>query len=403
MQRQAYLKLMFTVSILAASIFGAVRVSMATQIKDIVLQVFQNSLPIYDRPSLKATALQTLVLGQRLIWNGTTQEAEGRRWMQVGFGSVQGWASPGNGDVYVTNPNRITSGFDLSAIIEVEVSRMALHQTPAMNSDITAQVPVGTQLKIIEGPVVADLYSWWEVQTNGASPAKQGWIVDLNAGQLKLIKPLQVYGYNVCDGFNIRVFGVLGWDSIVNSLKFLIPGNEKITCLASGNLKGDKTPVVVVLSRLPGKTKSPIDGTDTLRIYDQHEAANVWSKIYEKTTNGFALTEDLSLHDVVGDGKPLLLWTSRNDGTGHYLEITVLRYSTAAGMQPVLSEPSLYKGTVQVGEGNIVLLGGYLRDDEPNCCGTGLVRIGYAWQNNEFVKTVDEILQNPGLFQGAQK
>ncbi len=361
---------------------------------DLVIQVYGDQpVNVYDRASASGSILGTATTGARMLWNGITQQSENRNWIQVTYLGAAGWASPDTNAVYQIDPSRITEGIDRSAVVQPSARTLNVYQAPAVSSGVVSQLPVGAQLTVTDGPVTADLYTWWQIKVNGQSNVA-GWIPD-TVDNLQTVTPLQVYGINVCDGFNLKTYGVAGWDSIVQSLPSLVP--EKILCLASSNLAGTNTPFVIVLSRVQGQLDN--ETRDTLHIFQPDGQA--WFKIYEQTTDDFVRTADLRLHDLTNDGKPAILWTTVNDGTGHVMNVRVLRYHPVAGVQPILTTIGLYKGSVQMsGTGSIVLLQADYAANEPNCCPSGIERWGYVWQNNEFVQTVNDKLKNPGALQG---
>lgn len=164
----------------------------------------------------------------------------------------------------------------------------------------------------------------------------------------------------MCDNFNLNRFGVVGWDSFM-------------TVITSSNLRGDNIPVVTVLSHNPSQNNP----RHVVRAFELRGAD--WAKIFEKVTEPFVKTERLGAYDLLGDGIPTLVWLTRNDGTGSYLNVSAYRYNASAGMAQVFDQSGLYKGNVQIGVGNIVLFQPILKANEANCCPTGYNRMGFQW------------------------
>src|SRR5260221_386214 len=104
---------------------------------------------------------------------------------------------------------------DLSATFKPTRASLDLHAGPSSSSALVMQIPVNTSLTVSDGPVIADMYTWWQAKT---ADGVTGWFADSIFTGLEVTTPLQVYGYNVCDGFNIRTFGVIGWDSIASAI-----------------------------------------------------------------------------------------------------------------------------------------------------------------------------------------
>lgn len=369
---------------------------------DIVLEVNSGTVQVREAPDPNGKVYRALIAGERVSWNGTAQKVAGRNWIPVTLNGINvsstAWITPDSNVLATIDPTQITPGIDLSATVQT-ARPLILYSAPALNRqavDSRGQIitlPPNTQFQVQNGPTVAELYTWWNIKT---ADGLSGWITDIR-GALQTITPLKVYGINVCDGFNLRGYGVAGWDSFMQGIGTAIPGGEQIVCLASSNFRSDGTPVVTVLTH----TESANNRHDTVRQFVQD--ANGWTKLFEQPTPAFARTERLSLNDLTGDGKPTLLWLVRNDGTGQYLDVNLYQFNPAAGVQPILQVQGLYKGSVQVGKGTLLLLQPILKENEPNCCPTGFNRIAYQWQNNEFVQVLDDQPISPYLLQGAPK
>ncbi len=369
--------------------------------QQIVLEnIGDKPIQAYAQPSKSAPVVQTLTTGQRMTWTGDVQKAEGRNWLPVDFGErFSGWVSPDNEALLSVDPYLTTTGMDLGSIFKAGPHGLALHATYLVKSQITGQAAAGTQFKVVDGPVTPDgTYSWWQVTPVGGSGS--AWIADDGyTGGFEVVQPLQVYDHDVCSGFYLRMYGVVGWDSLMQALPTFIPAKEKIVCLASTNFKGDGSPVVVVLSRVEGSAADP-QRQDTLRLFAQQSGG--WNKIYEQTSDPFAITARLWLHDFAADGKikPQILWTVMADGTGHVLTVRVLNYDTVAGVQPVLSVSDLYQGSTELALHSIALTMPDYKSDEPNCCHAEIIRTTYNWQNGHFEKGADTKITNPYYVQG---
>ena len=358
---------------------------------DMVIEVFTPpgvSVAMRTLPTLSASVIRTFGNGNRLTWDGQVVRADGRNWMAVSALGQSGWLSPDDDQVFLADPTQITRGIDRSAIIAPFTNPMTLYTAPGRGNPVVMQLPVGTQLRVTDAPVVTDLYTWWPVSVVGGTAT--GWVVD-TGHELQVIQPLTVYGYQVCDNFDLKRFGVPGWDSVRFAFPSFIPPAEQIECLASTRLRGDASPIVVVLTR----TEDEWFSYEVLRIFEQRGGA--WVVIFESSTPPNAYTTRLSLHDFAGDGRPMLLWAVRNEGTGGALDVNVLRYGPG-GIEAVLSA-GLYKGRLQVNPGSILLFEADYLLDEPNCCPSGVLRMAYAWQFDRFALLVNDVLPEPGAFQ----
>jgi hypothetical protein len=258
--------LFVTLLLIAALLVPARPVSAQTP-GDLVIEVETGkSVKLYAAPGLTANVLGGYLGGNRLLWSGEVKLADGRNWMAVTDSNLSGWISPDDQEVFLADPTWTTLNMNLGATVR-PVNSIGLFAAPSRASGALANLPAGTQMTVLDGPIMAELYAWWQVQVG----TLKGWIADTTAG-LEVIAPLTVYGYTVCDRFDIARFGVLGWDSIVGTLKTVIPANEQVTCLASTDLRGDKTPVVVVLA---SGTNAQGAAHDTLRIFEPRQ--NAWA------------------------------------------------------------------------------------------------------------------------------
>ena len=231
-----------------------------------------------------------------------------------------------------------------------------------------------------------DLYTWWPVSLDSGA---RGWVVD-TGHELVLQRGLSVYGIPVCSNFNLKAFGAVGWDSVRGVFPSTIGPNEQIVCLASTIMRGDATPIVVVLTH----TEDSSGPFDTLRLYEQRGGA--WMVIYISSTEPFSGTERLSLHDF-GSGVPLLMWNTRNQGTGGVLNVGILRYLNGV-VTPILTATA-YKGLIQVNPTGVIIYEADYLPDEPNCCPSGVRRMAYGFQNGQFIQLINDVLPHPGGFQ----
>ncbi|HLY24887.1 MAG TPA: hypothetical protein VKQ72_01015 [Aggregatilineales bacterium] len=380
---------------------GLLPVHAALTSQQIVLEnIASKPIQAYAQPSMKSAVVQTFTIGQRMTWTGDVQQAEGRNWMPVDFGQRNsGWVSPDNESLIIVDPYNTSPGMDIGSVFKVGANGLAVHADALIQSQVTSQAAAGTQFKVLDGPQTPQgMYSWWQVSSVGSSST--GWIADDGyTSGLEIVQPLQVYGTDVCSGFYLRTFGVAGWDSFMKVLPSFIPAGDKVVCLASSNFKGDGSPVVTVLSRVEGTTADP-KRHDTVRLFAQ-QSGN-WSKIYEQTTDDFAITVRLWLHDFADDGKnkPMLLWTVMQDGTGHVLAVRLLNYDPVAGVQSVLSVNDLYQGNTELALNSIALSTPDYPSDEPNCCHAQIIRTTYNWQNGHFEKGDDVKIITPYYIQG---
>jgi hypothetical protein len=389
-KRLNILWLVFVLTVLAAI---PVRIH-AGGASDITLEVIEKSAVIRDQPSATALEITILEKGSRLIWTGATKQVAGRNWLEVRLidGSGPYWTAPDNEILFTADPTDITMQMDLAATFKPAAGSLTLREQASIVSNIVVQVPANTPLTVSDGPISADLFTWWQATT---PDGKLGWFSDSPFTGNQIITPLKVYGYNVCDGFKIKTYGATGWDSIVDVLPTLIPAGQTVTCLASTNLKGDKTPVVVVLSR----EESDTNPHDTLTIFDN--SSGKWASIWQSHATAFSRTQRLFVYDFAnaGNGKPMLVWMIRNDGTGGVLDLNIFNWTLGVGIENVFNRTA-YKGSIQINGPALNVLEASYKENEPNCCASGLHRVGFTWDVDKFRQVIEDTFTNPYWLQG---
>lgn len=175
---------------------------------EMVLQAYNGDVALYERASSSSAILAVIRKGDRFIWRADRIDAEGRQWFFVQFDKFFGWISPDDGVIDFADPSAISPLMDRSAVAIIEDSPRSLYAAPGRFNSVIASLPVGTAIKVIDAPVTIDLYTWWKVRVN--SSGIEGWIAD-SVPIFRVTEPLRVYGYQVCDNFNLAVFGMTGW------------------------------------------------------------------------------------------------------------------------------------------------------------------------------------------------
>jgi len=360
---------------------------------EMVLQVLGGPVVLYERPSLSSPVLYTIGNNERFIWRAGRTEAEGRQWFFVQLDRFFGWISPGDGVIDFADPTAITPLMDRSAVATVVANPINLRSAPRRFSPVVATLSVGTQVRVIDAPVVADLYTWWKVRVlpGGA----EGWLADTGR-ELRVTRPLRVYGYQVCDNFNLREFGMTGWDSIVSVLPRLLDPGERVECLASTKLDSGVSPIVVVLARREGAMPR-----DSLRTFALR--GGIWTPIFTRYTEAFARTDRLSLHNLTGDPFPSLIWNVRLEGTGGVMRSNVLRFNPATGLVEAQTLGDFYKGFMQISGRRMTLLQANYLPHEPNCCPSGVERNVFEWNGVRFAPVLFEVLPRPLAIQSSRR
>lgn len=359
---------------------------------DIVLEV-STPVSLFSAPNV-ASNEPPLNTGDRVTWNGAWSWDGNQFWLPITSLGRERWVAPPDNAMYPQDPSRITNGIDLSTVVRISANNVTLYNQPSHGSSVVGQLNVGSSFTVKAGPVSAELFVWWQVEANGIT----GWLRDEGARNFEVTQRLRVHNMDVCDGFNITQFGVSGYDSIVPQLPNFIPVDQAIVCIASTNFKGDKTPTVVILSHR--ETPTP---QDTLWLFAQQGGA--WNPLYQEVGPEFARTERLFAADLGAEGRPMILWMLRNDGTGGYFQLKVLHFNTTTYTVANILDTSTLdttKGSIQVSTGTLVILNAtFSSANVPNCCPDGLNRVGYTWQGDAFVQTTQGPLRMPSFLQGV--
>ncbi len=361
---------------------------------EMVLQVYNGApIALYERPSLGSPILRTIGVGNRFLWRADRTFAEGRQWLFIQIGGTSGWISPDDNVIDFADPTQITPNMDRSATAVITANPMSLYAAPGRGNTILATLPIGTQVRVLDAPIITDLYTWWKVRVLGSGA--EGWLVD-TVREMQVTAPLRVYGYQVCDNFDLKTFGMTGWDSIVSSLPRLLDPGEQVVCLASTKLDGGTSPIVVVLARLEG-----VQPRDSLRTFALRGGS--WTPIFTQYTDFFARTDRLSLHDLTGDPYPSLLWSVRLEGTGSIMDTHILRFNPATGLvQPVFNN-TFYKGFMQINGRLLTFFQAHYLPEEPNCCPSGVERFAYQWNGSTFALILNEVLPLPYAIQSSRR
>ena len=354
------------------------------------IQVAIPSLNLYSSTDLGKAPVMALVQNSRMVWDGSTQTANGRKWLPVIVGKTSAFISPNANDVFLIDPNVITPAMNIAARGKV-VDVLSLYQNPDPTSVAVKTAAKGSGFLVIAGPTVTDLGSWWQIKLDDGT---QGWFLDtLNAVQVT--QPLSAHNFPVCDGYNLLKYGASGWDPIVADFPTLIPASEKVACLMSVNFNGDGTPFVVVLGR--GGDSSVGSEFDTLHVFIK-QSTDTWLRAYEYKTDISEQTNALRV--VALGGKPALLWSVVHEGTGRVMDAKMFRYTPITGFQQILSADQLYQGAVVLIGDTALLLQPDYKANEPNCCHLDYQRTILAWQNGTFVNVVNDLFANPSFLQG---
>lgn len=143
-----------------------------------ILQMTRDGIgeQIFDAPSTSGTVLKNLREGDRVSWDENRVDNEGRVWLEVQLGSGEIGYLQENSSWYIPiDPTEITPGIGPGAYFFVTFEGTGQHvrATSSVSSQSQGQIRTGDELVITGGPIYAEFYLWWPVQTLDGSIA--GW------------------------------------------------------------------------------------------------------------------------------------------------------------------------------------------------------------------------------------
>ncbi|MDW8299605.1 MAG: hypothetical protein RML95_09735 [Anaerolineae bacterium] len=359
---------------------------------EMVLQAYNGDVMLYERTSLSSRVLAVIKAGDRFIWRADRTDAEGRQWFFVQFDKFFGWISPNDDTIDFADPTGISPLMDRSVTFTTTGNNRTLYSAAGRSNPMVAVLPVGTTLTVLDAPVVTDLYTWWKVRVQPSGI--QGWIAD-TVPNFQVTEPLRVYGYQVCDNFDLKTFGMPGWDSIVRVLPRLLDPDEQVVCLASTKMDSGVSPIVVVLARSESRVQ------DSLRTFALR--GGTWTPIFAQYAEPYARTERLSMHQLRGDPFPSLLWNVRYQGTGSVLQANLLHFNPATGLVELQRLGEYYKGSMQINARQLTFFQANYLPDEPNCCPSGVERYVFEWNGFSIAPIYSDVLPRPSRIQSARR
>jgi serine/threonine-protein kinase len=143
-----------------------------------VLQITRDGISeqIFAGPSPETEVYKNLREGDRVLWAGNRVDEGGITWLDVELGDNRHGYLRENASWYMpVDPTQITPGIAQGAyfFITQEGTGQHIRSDPSVGSSSQGQVRTNDELVVTGGPVYAEFYLWWPVQTLDGSIS--GW------------------------------------------------------------------------------------------------------------------------------------------------------------------------------------------------------------------------------------
>ena len=125
-----------------------------------------------DEPGLAGATLATLPIGMPLTVLDGPVTADGYGWylVQASAEMGQGWVA---GEFVVASPG-VSATFGLGETVMINGDELNLRDAPTIDGGVVAQLAIGTEVTITDGPIPADGYNWYQIGLAGTDG--DGWV-----------------------------------------------------------------------------------------------------------------------------------------------------------------------------------------------------------------------------------
>lgn len=153
----------------------------------VVYEILAGGSPTIARvePNEAAAEVDTLRWGDRVLWDGQTQQtdANGSRWIRVFTATGElGWIPANIADINTrlraSTATYLTAGIEVGGTVTVTSlgDRANLRTSPSTTSDLVRTVDAGETLTVVGGPYSAEYLMWWQYED---TQGNTGWIIDI--------------------------------------------------------------------------------------------------------------------------------------------------------------------------------------------------------------------------------
>jgi N-acetylmuramoyl-L-alanine amidase len=130
--------------------------------------VTTDALNLRDAPSLAGAVVATMVNGDLAAVNSGPTTAEGHDWCQLTAGGVTGWAVRD----YLAFAPQAVSALAIGDVATVNTDTLNLRKDASLSANALLVLNGGASVTILAGPVVAEGWTWYQVDAGALS----GWV-----------------------------------------------------------------------------------------------------------------------------------------------------------------------------------------------------------------------------------
>ena len=125
-------------------------------------------LNVRDRPGLDSEVIDVVSWGEEGVTTADPVYADGYTWYEVNFGNVHIGHVAGEFLTFATAP----SGIQIGDLIMVDTDALNIRDGAGLDANVLDTLTYGFTASVIDGPIYADGYTWFEIQTSAIT----GWV-----------------------------------------------------------------------------------------------------------------------------------------------------------------------------------------------------------------------------------
>lgn len=141
------------------------------------IQVSDGPLNLCEQPSTSATIVGSYDTWTQVCVNRGPATADGYEWYDVEGYGLSGWLA---GDFCILHTAGGCSRFTTGDKIQVTDGPLNIRSGPGLSYDVIGSYQQWTELCVVDGPIFADSYEWYEVEAYGY----RGWVAGEFCGML---------------------------------------------------------------------------------------------------------------------------------------------------------------------------------------------------------------------------
>jgi uncharacterized protein YgiM (DUF1202 family) len=190
--------------------------------------VTTDSVNLRNSASTQGSVVVKLENGAAGTVVGGTMQTEGYTWVEATFGEATGWVATAFIGRATASP-AYTGNLQIGMTADITSDHVNVRPSPSLSSTVNGQLWPGHAVTIVDGPVMAEGYTWFSVEGDWS-----GWVVDV------WLAPTGAAGITV--GSTVRVFGgelnLRSGPSTVDAVAAVLPDGAVVEVL-DGPQQGD--------------------------------------------------------------------------------------------------------------------------------------------------------------------